>query len=543
MNSTLENNLRALAVHSPELAGRICEPVNNHHVAIQSEREATLLVHGTPHPLQLSEEEQLLAEYPEGEQPLFVVGTGLGEQLNALVQRVQEPRQIIAWERDPWLLRLSLSRYDFQGPLLSGQLQFKLGVDLIAEIPHLPKRAVVYHPFLKRCYHHDVDLLESGLKPQKALIRSGSLFVDDLADALRSKGYSVYLWDTHILSPEELARTVRAFEPNVVAAINYVEGIAELCQSLDVPFLCWEIDPATHRPPLLNRPCPSGHIFTYRDANQSEFRDAGFENVSHMPLATNPARRFPLKLSAHDRLHYQAPLSFVGASMANQASAHRHRFIALAKAHGVSDPTTRLERLLERQREDYSTFQIPTLLEDCFPGLAQAVSEEDKALNIVSLVGEISGAEKRFAYISGLSELGVHVWGDPHWDAVRRSPITYRGQARHFEELTRIYCASQINIDIGRIYQSDIITMRVFDVLGCGGFLLTEENDALAEHFAVGEELVTYRTLDELRRKALYYLNNPDKARSIARRGHERVLKDHTIAQRVDAMLEEMALS
>ena len=76
-----------------------------------------------------------------------------------------------------------------------------------------------------------------------------------------------------------------------------------------------------------------------------------------------------------------------------------------------------------------------------------------------------------------------------------------------------------------------------------GGFLLTEENDALAEHFAVGEELVTYRTLDELRRKALYYLNNPDKARSIAKRGHERVLQDHTIAQRVDTMLEEMALS
>ena len=543
MNPTLETNLRALALHSPELVKRICEPVNNHHVTIQSEGEATLLVHNTPHPLQLSQQELDETAPPEGEHPLLMVGIGLGDQLNALLQRTQAPRQIIAWERDPWLLRLSLSRYDFQAPLVSGQLQFKLGVDLITQIPQLDQRTVVYHPFLKRCYHHDVRLLESGLKSRRALVRSGSLFVDDLSEALRSKGYSVYLWDTHILSPEELARTVHAFTPELVASINYVDGIAELCQSLDVPFLCWQIDPATHRPRRLQRTCPKGHIFTYRQANQVEFRDAGFENVSHIPLATNPARRFPLQLSEHERRHYQAPLSFVGASMANQATAYRHRFIALAKTHGVSDPIPKLERLLERQREDYSTFQIPNLLEDCFPGLLQKVKEEERDLNIVSLVGEISAAEKRFAYISGLSELGIHVWGDPHWDALRRSPVTYRGQARHFEELTRIYCASQINIDIGRIYQSDIITMRVFDVLGCGGFLLTEENDALTEHFAVGEELETYRTLDELRRKALYYLNHPDKARSIARRGHERVLRDHTIAQRVGVMLEEMALN
>ena len=67
-----------------------------------------------------------------------------------------------------------------------------------------------------------------------------------------------------------------------------------------------------------------------------------------------------------------------------------HRFIALAKAHGVADPTPRLERVLKKQREDYSRFQIPQLLKDCFPGLLQQLSEEDGDLNIITLVGEIS---------------------------------------------------------------------------------------------------------------------------------------------------------
>ena len=80
--------------------------------------------------------------------------------------------------------------------------------------------------------------------------------------------------------------------------------------------------------------------------------------------------------------------------------------------------------------------------------------------------------------------------------------------------------------------------MRVFDVLACGGFVLTEYTDTLRELFEIGGELDTYSSIGEMKEKVEYYSNNPSLARQIAQKARERVLRDHTIYQRVQKMLE-----
>jgi spore maturation protein CgeB len=80
--------------------------------------------------------------------------------------------------------------------------------------------------------------------------------------------------------------------------------------------------------------------------------------------------------------------------------------------------------------------------------------------------------------------------------------------------------------------------MRVFDILACRGFVLAAHSDALAELFDIGSEVDSWRTAEELEEKVAWYLKNPDTAISIAKRGHERVLKDHTIQIRLRKMLE-----
>ena len=118
----------------------------------------------------------------------------------------------------------------------------------------------------------------------------------------------------------------------------------------------------------------------------------------------------------------------------------------------------------------------------------------------------------------------------------------YMGPAGHREELNRIYSNSLINLDIGRIYQSDIVTMRVFDVLACGGFILTEHCEALSEVFDIGSEVESYSSMDEMIQKIEHYLEHPDEARAIGERGRQRVLRDHSIASRVRYMLSAAGL-
>ena len=107
----------------------------------------------------------------------------------------------------------------------------------------------------------------------------------------------------------------------------------------------------------------------------------------------------------------------------------------------------------------------------------------------------------------------------------------------HYFETTKIYNATRINIDIGRIYQSDIVTLRVFDVLACGGFLLAERSDDLLELFEPGVEVECYATLAELEDKVVYYLEHPEQAAALAGRGREAMCARHRIRDRVSRML------
>ena len=157
-------------------------------------------------------------------------------------------------------------------------------------------------------------------------------------------------------------------------------------------------------------------------------------------------------------------------------------------------------------------------------------------------LGELIAAERRLSHVAALAPLGVEVWGDAGWRQVADRGVVWRGLAGHKHALTRIYNAARVHVDINRIYQQDIITMRVFDVLACGGFLLAEHSPGLARCFVIGQEIETWRTQAELVAKARHFLAHPAQAAAIAARGRDRVLRDHRFTDRVGHMLSRMGL-
>jgi spore maturation protein CgeB len=190
-----------------------------------------------------------------------------------------------------------------------------------------------------------------------------------------------------------------------------------------------------------------------------------------------------------------------------------------------------LASILDLQRRDLSTYRVPEL----FARQAPALKVEGGKMELVRIAGEFAAAERRLRYVEALAPLGVTVWGDDGW---RQVPgIDWRGPAEHGVTINKIYSNAAVNVDIGRLYQLDIVTMRVFDVLACAGFLLAEHSDELAELFLIGEELDSWQTLDELLEKSRWYLAHPEAARRIAQRGHRAVCERHTIQQRVRLML------
>jgi spore maturation protein CgeB len=539
----LAANLHALAGVNAALAERLCLPVSDEHVRLDPDGSAHLVVQQSAHRLSLAPAEVVAATPAVAAgADVLVVGIGLGEQVAHLLAHAG---QVTVWDRDPWLIRLALDRLDLAESLASGRLRVALGADLLDELTAAPQRALVLHPVLRHVYANELDLALHGLTGARALVCAGALFCDDLAAALRADGFRVYTWDVARLAVEELCDTLRRFDPEIVCAINYTHGLAELCAEHDRPLLCWEIDPATDRV-APNAATHTSHIFTYRKANLAAYRAAGFARVHYLPLASNPDRRAPVALTPAETERYAAPVAFVGASMVEQAAHNQGELGELyAALHGGSPAAAAAGRalfadILAAQRADFDRYLIADLMEErcgAFLAAARAVGKD-----AVMLLAETAAAERRCRYVSTLGRHGVHVWGDAGWQQATAAGARYMGPAGHHHELTKVYCGARINVDINRIYQTDMVTMRVFDVLACGAFILAEHSDALAELFAIGVEVESYRGEAELLAKVGYYLARPEQARAIAARGRTAICERHTILQRVRVMRQLMAL-
>ena len=288
-------------------------------------------------------------------------------------------------------------------------------------------------------------------------------------------------------------------------------------------------------------------MFTYRRAHVAAFRAAGFARVAHLPLAADPERRRPVELDGDERERFGASLAFVGSSLAPEAKRARRRFDELYAAwhprgrDALPEAHAALERALDRQRQDFSRYSLESDLGCELAEFLRALRTSAEREDPVALVAQIAAAEKRRAYLSALAQSGVGelcVWGDAGWAALGAQGVRHRGYAGHRRELTRIYCGARINLDVGRLYQSDIATLRVFEVLACEGFLLAEHGDDIGELFEVGRELETYRDLGELIDKVRHYLPRPDARRAIAARGRGAVVRRHGVRARARAILD-----
>jgi len=99
------------------------------------------------------------------------------------------------------------------------------------------------------------------------------------------------------------------------------------------------------------------------------------------------------------------------------------------------------------------------------------------------------------------------------------------------DDVVEIFNRSIINLGMGGIGYSERLTnvkARDFEIPGTGGGVyLTSFNPDLAQHFIIGEEILCYSNREEMLDLIHYYLNRPEEAEAVARRGRERCLREH----------------
>jgi spore maturation protein CgeB len=148
----------------------------------------------------------------------------------------------------------------------------------------------------------------------------------------------------------------------------------------------------------------------------------------------------------------------------------------------------------------------------------------------VSFIGQPFGQRREI--ITRLRKAGIAVatWGYG-WPSGRVSLC----------DMVRIFNQSKINLDFAEFSRGGKgIKARPFEISGSGGFVLTEFVEDLSEYYAPGQEVECFSSFSELLDKIRFYLGHEKNRESIAQRGYERTIREHTYAKRLQQVFESI---
>ena len=118
--------------------------------------------------------------------------------------------------------------------------------------------------------------------------------------------------------------------------------------------------------------------------------------------------------------------------------------------------------------------------------------------------------------------------------------VNYLGTVDYYSEMPKIFASSKININITLRSIHTGIPLRVIDILGAGGFCLTNYQTELPGYFENGRELVWFESPEDLLDKAEYYLSHEDEREHIARNGREAAEKIFSYDRLLPKILETL---
>ncbi len=367
----------------------------------------------------------------------------------------------------------------------------------------------------------------------------------DIKATFTSMGYEVdEVWqhlDSYDIAPEfaeKLSSALRAKKYDFVFTVNYFAVIAEVCHDLSIPYVSWSCDN-----PLISMHHESvfydtNIIFTFDQTNYREFSGMGVKNIHYLPLCVDTTR-IDAVLSAQDIRPYVNKVSFVG-SLYERNSYDRIESKLSDHLRGYFEAVMEIQSDLYGSSvvEDSLTPDILAELSEYFTLEKSPGSFSDLGLifSTTTLGYKIAQIERKRGLTMLSKKLPVTIYTGS--DTSELLHVTYRGGVDYWSEMPLVFAGSDINLNFTIPNIKSGLPLRVWDVLGSGGFLLTNFQAETPMYFKEGEDLVSFFSREDMVEKALYYADHDDQRQRIAASGRAKTEKYHTYNIRISEMLD-----
>lgn len=327
-----------------------------------------------------------------------------------------------------------------------------------------------------------------------------------------------------------------------IFSINFFPSVSDVCNIWGIPYLCLIVDSPVLELFSTSLTNPCNKVFLFDRQLYNDFHHINPDGIFHIPLATNVRDNYATATmaSAADRARFSSDISFIGSLYSEKCL--YNQITLPEKMRGYVDG------LIEAQLLVYGY----NFIEECVtPELIEAFCKvrpelinfpdsmkvDTKAVIAQHIISVKVAEQERLRYLKVLSEhFNVDLYTGS--DTSSMPLIHNRGFAKTNTEMPIIFHQSKINLNLTAKSIRSGLSLRIFDVLGCEGFLITNYQAELPEHFNIGEDLEAYTSLDDLIGKCEYYLLHDKERQEIAHNGFEKVKKYHTYDIRLTQMLE-----
>lgn len=376
--------------------------------------------------------------------------------------------------------------------------------------------------------------------------RYGSICEPDVIEGLTENGHIVTEMTEEITNKSlvfgDCARIVSQSLLNqpqdCVFTINFFPIISDVCNIFHIPYISWIVDSPVMELWSKSIQNPCNRVFLFDRELYREIAPFNPDCVFHFPLAVNITGKQQAiqNASASMRNNFTSDCSFVGSLYTEKCPYDK-----------LTNPPDYLrgylEGLMEAQLKVYGYYFIDELLPDKIvedfkahlPSFYQYPMDTfltDKTTVSQLYIGNKISALERVEIMKRLSEyvsLDLYTGSDTSM----LPKVHNRGFAKTLTEMPIIFHESKINLNPTSKPIRSGIPLRVFDIMGCGGFVLSNYQPELCEFFEAGVEFDYYGSLDELVEKTNYYLSHEKERAEIAHNGFEKAAREYNYPKRL----------
>ena len=331
---------------------------------------------------------------------------------------------------------------------------------------------------------------------------------------------------------------------NMVFTINFFPVISEVCNIFHIPYVCWIVDCPVMELYSHSVRNKCNRIFLFDYALYEEFSSENPEGIFYLPLGANYSRLDPLidSISEDDKRYFSADVSFVGSLYSEKCPYNllkEENSYMKGYLDGLVEAQLKIygHNLLEENLTDQLVAEYKSKVP--FYHFPEKSTQNDKAALAHLYLGNKVTEQERLRLLKVISEnfpLDLYTGSD-----VSLLPmVNHRGLAKSMTEMPKVFHLSKINLNFTSKPIRTGLPLRVWDILGAGGFLLTNYQSELPEYFEIGTDLDVWFCQEELLAKIDYYLHHDELRQQIARNGYEKARKNYSLKLRVSQLLEKV---